>query len=172
MTPSGVNAAIAASEPHQLPLASGKPATLGVTHVASQPHGFVKIHSHLPRLVGVGTERDRDAFLPGEPENLRGRIDLPAILAQPGGVQFDRAMVFARGLQKSLVKRRAVACRAMPEFLRQIGVAENFEAAGFRRAGQPLEIGRPNLPDVATVPFRQRGGMVDSPGIGDNGPSR
>ena len=63
---------------------------LAAFFIANSPRqldGFGEIHAHFLRRVGVGTERDRHAFLNRKLENFAAEINLPAIFAQPGGVE-------------------------------------------------------------------------------------
>ena len=55
----------------------------------------------------------------------------------------------------------------MAEFLRQIGVADDFKEAGFRRLGQPLKINGPDFIGIAVFPLGQFLRVINGPGIGD-----
>ncbi len=142
-------------ERNKIPFPLRKTATLLVARFARQLNGLGKIHSHFLRRVGVGAERDGHACLKRELEDFAARIDFLAILPQAGGVEFNGATVLFRGVQKLLVKRRAVRRRWVPEFFRQIGMADDFEETGFGGLGQPLKINRPDFAGVAVFPLGQ-----------------
>ena len=120
------------SEFNHLTFSLRKPAAFLVADAARELDGFGKIHPHFLRRVGVRAKRNRHAFLKREFENLAARVDFPAILSQPGGVQFDGAIMFFGRIQEFFVKRGAIRRRAMPELFRQVHVADDFKKTGFR----------------------------------------
>ncbi len=77
--------------------------------------------------MGVGAEGNLHAVLTGEFENRAAGINLLALLPQPGGVELDGATGFGGGREKLIVERRAVTCRTMAKFFRQIHVADDFK---------------------------------------------
>src|SRR5487761_2461679 len=108
------------SKPDDLPLSLGKPATVLIAGFARQLHGGGEIQADFFRGVGVGAEGDRHAFLKRKLEKRTAGINLPAVFAQPGSVEFDGAAGPGGGGEEGFVKRRAVARRAMAELFRQI----------------------------------------------------
>ncbi len=155
------------SEFHQFVGTLPELAGVTVTDRVRELDGIGKIHSHLPRRVGIRAERDRHVVLKRELEKLAARINLAAIFAEAGGVEFNGAMVLPRRRQEFLVKRRAVARGTMAEFLRQVSMADDLKQAAGGRHRQSLEIGGPHFEGVALFPFGKFVGIVHRPIVRD-----
>src|SRR5439155_6650685 len=97
----------------------GEPAAVRVTCPASQRHRFCKIHSDLADGMGVRSEGDGHACLRGQVDNLWAGINLPAIFAQTGCVQFHGDILFLRGFQEPAEQMSTVLVRIKTKLFAQ-----------------------------------------------------
>jgi len=79
-------------------------------------------------------------------------VKLPAILAQPRGVDLDRHPVAPGRLQKPVIQRRAILRRINGKLLAQIHMPENVKKPRLRRLRQALKVSRPHLQRRALLP--------------------
>ncbi len=86
----------------------GEPATLGVADGSRQIHRRREIASHFPWRVGVGAESDGNAPPRRQFQEGAAGINLPAILAQAGGIQLDGDVGLGRAIQEPLEQRRTI----------------------------------------------------------------
>src|SRR5262249_15898271 len=105
--------------------------------------------------MGVGSERDWNVSLRGQLQKSAARINLPAILSQAAGVEFDRDVFCPHDIEKPDEQRSAIFFRIITEFLAQIGVADNVEQSGLCGHGQPLEVSSPDLDRIAALPLAE-----------------
>src|SRR5206468_6537448 len=107
------------SEPDVFPLTLGKSAAMRVTHAARQSDGLGEIHSHFGYRMRVRRESDRHAFAISHLNDSWARVNLFAILAQSGGIEFHCEAIFLYGFQKFADQRRDVLVRIETELLAQ-----------------------------------------------------
>ena len=105
----------------------------GVAHRAGQGDGFGKGAAHFRRRMGVGAKGDRYLVLRGQLQKGAAGVNLAALFAQAGGVEFDGDVLLLRGFQKTIEQRGAILFGINIKFLGQIGVADDFKKSRIRR---------------------------------------
>ena len=128
------------SKAHHLPFLACEAASFGVTNLSRQLDRLGEVQAHFTGRMRVRAEGDADISRLRKLEDLRAGINLFAILAQTGGVQFDGDMFLRRDIEELFKQRRAITLRVDAEFFRQIRVANDLKQARVRCAHKPIEI--------------------------------
>jgi hypothetical protein len=132
-----------------------------------QVQGLAPVQAHFGWGMGIGTEGDGDLMLVHQAAERFAGINFAAILAQPGRIEFDSQPFPLRGLEKALEKGCAILPGNEAEFLREIGMADDVEEAGFGRLVQAFEVSGPDVERVVVFPLGKLLRIVDDPGIRD-----